>query len=74
LPRDERLAFAGFGFRDQCLKLRIRFQQFIDEVDVFRGIQWLNCQESLVRHLDNNGLTGLGAITQRLFQVRFQLA
>ena len=68
------LARADFGLRHQRPELRVGRQQFIHQGVVLLGLQRLNCQEPLIRHLDYHRLTRLRTLIQRLFQIRFQEA
>jgi hypothetical protein len=72
IPGGERFARAGLRFRYQGLKLRIGRQQFIEETVILLGIERLNCQEPLIRHLDDDSFPRVGALIQSLLEIRFQ--
>ena len=74
LAQGKGFARTSFGFRHQRLKRRVGGQQLIHQGVVFLRLQRLNRQESLIRHLDNDCLTGFGAFIQRLNQIRLQPA
>jgi len=68
------LTRAGFGLRYQRLKLRVGCKQLVHQLVIFLRIERLNCQQSVVGHLDDHGLARLGTLIQGLFEVHFQAA